>query len=44
MNNMTVHCSIMDSDTAHIDNEVESSAKEDGHTIYDQYIRNIYEH
>jgi hypothetical protein len=35
MRTMTVHRSMMDSDTAHIDNEVEISAQEDGLTIDD---------
>ena len=34
MRTMTVHRSMMDSDTAHIDNEVELSALEEGLTIY----------
>jgi hypothetical protein len=33
MRQMTVHRSMMDSDTAHIDNEVEISAMEEGLTI-----------
>ena len=34
MRQMTVHRSMMDSDTAHIDNEVEISAMEEGLTTY----------
>ena len=35
MRTMMVHCSMMNSDTAHIDNEVEILAHEDGLTIDD---------